>query len=115
MEVVRPTYDDLKLTQWVAGFVRCIQKEKSEEASTCMPDYLGNLMDDASDFSWESAKTSHAIVLTNMEADQLQWTNTEKLDLIRRAHAQRHVSAGQNTSARASLAKKLKNGTPKMD
>ena len=64
----RPTYDDLTLTQWVAGFVRCIQ-EKSEEASTCMLDYLGNLMEDASDFSWESAKASHAIVLTNMEAD----------------------------------------------
>ena len=24
----RPTYDDLTLTQWVAGFVRCIQEEK---------------------------------------------------------------------------------------
>ena len=40
----RPTYDDLTLTQWVAGFVRCIQEEKSEEASACMLDYLGNLM-----------------------------------------------------------------------
>ena len=25
----RPTYDDLTLTQWVAGFVRCIQEEKN--------------------------------------------------------------------------------------
>ena len=36
-----------------------------------MLDYLGNLMEDASDFSWESAKASHAVVLTNMEADRL--------------------------------------------
>ena len=109
----RPTYDDLTLTQWVAGFVRCIQEEKSEEASACMLDYLGNLMEDASDFSWESAKASHAIVLTNMEADRLQWTDTDKVDRIRRAHAQRHVGVGQNSTARPSLLKKSKNGGSK--
>ena len=78
------------MSQWVSGFVRCIQEEKSEAAKSSMLDYLGNLMEDASDFSWESAKASHAIVLTNMEADHLQWTETDKLDCIRRAHAQRH-------------------------
>ena len=46
----RPTFDNLILTQWVAGFVRCIQ-EKSEAASACMLDYLGNFREDASDFS----------------------------------------------------------------
>ena len=66
-----------------------IQEEKSEAARSSMLDYLGNLMEDASDFSWESAKASHAIVLTNMEADCLQWTETYKLDLIRRAHAKK--------------------------
>ena len=64
-----PTYDDLTLTQWVADFVRCIQEGKSEEVSAYILDYLGNLMEDVSDFSWESAKVSHAIVLTNMEVD----------------------------------------------
>ena len=65
----RPTYGDLIVTQLVSGFVRCIQKEKSGETRASMLDYLGNLMEDASDFSWESAKASHAVVLTNMEAD----------------------------------------------
>ena len=74
-----------------------------------MFDYFGNLMEDASDFSWESAKAPHAIVLTNMEADRLQWTDNEKLDPIRRPHAQRHVGVDQNTSARPSMGKKLKN------
>ena len=63
----RPTYDDLTVTQWVSGFVRCIQEKKSGETRASMLDYLGNLMEDASDFSWESAKASHAVVLTNME------------------------------------------------
>ena len=38
--------------------MRCIQEEKSEAAKSSMLDYLGNLMEDATDFS---AKASHAI------------------------------------------------------
>ena len=50
----------------------------------------------------------NAIVLTNMEADRLQWMDTDKLDRIQRAHAQRHVGVGKNSAARSSLAKKIK-------
>ena len=111
----RPTYHDLTITQWVSGFVRCIQEEKSGAARECMLDYLGNLMEDASDFSWEAAKASHAIALTNMEADRLKWTDTDKLDRICRAHAQRHVNVGQTVNSKALNLKKqktsnLKNG-----
>ena len=88
----RPTYDDLSITQWVAGFIRCIQEEKLECNRASMLDYLGNLMEDASDFSWEAAKASHAILLTNMEGDRIKWGDTDKIDRIRRAHAQRHVN-----------------------
>ena len=52
-----------------------------------MLDYFGNLMEDASDFSWDSAKACHAILLTNKEADRISWNETEKLHRIRRAHA----------------------------
>ena len=47
----RPTYDDLSITQWVARFIRCIQEVKQECNRASMLDYLGNLMEDASDFS----------------------------------------------------------------
>ena len=109
----RPSYDDLTVTQWVSGFVRCIQEEKSGETRASMLDYLGNLMEDASDFSWESAKASHVVVLTNMKADRLQWSDTEKLDRIHRAHAQRHITPGQSTAFK-NIAKKTKNNTSKM-
>ena len=105
---VRPSYDDLTMSQWVSGFVRCIQEEKSEAAKSSMLDYLGNLMEDASDFSWESAKALHAIVLTNMEADRLQWTETNKLDRIHRAHAQRHSVPGLSNTSRSIHNKKVK-------
>ena len=44
-----------------------------------MLDYLGNLMEDASDFSREAAKASHAILLTNMEGDRMKWGIQTKL------------------------------------
>ena len=104
----RPSYDDLTISQWVSGFVRCVQEEKSGAARDSMLDYLGNLMEDASDFSWESAKAAHAIVLTNMEADRLRWTETEKLDRIRRAHAQRHTSSTHSNASKSLYTKKVK-------
>ena len=110
----RPTYDNLTVTQWVFGFVSCIQEEKSGETRASMLDYLGNLMEDAYYFSWESAKASHAVVLTNMEADRLQWSDTEMLDRIRRAYAQRHITPGQPTAPKSSVTKKIKNNTSKM-
>ena len=97
----------------MSGFVRCIQEEKSGETRASMLDYLGNLMEDASDFSWESAKATHAVVLTNMEADRLQWSDTDKLDRIRRAHAQRHSIPGQSTASKGPVNKKIKNNTAK--
>ena len=78
-----------------------------------MLDYLSNLMEDASDFSWEAAKASHATDLSNMEVDHLKWTDTDKLDRIHRAHTQRHVNLGQSTNSRASLLKKQKNNSSK--
>ena len=57
-----------------------------------MLDYVINLLDDATDFSWASAKASHAVLLCHMEQGEIAgWQETEKIDRVRRAHAQRHV------------------------
>ena len=68
-----------------------------------MLDYLGNIMEDASDFSWESAKVAHAFLLTNMEADRVNWSETDKIDGVRRAHAQRQIVGVQNSAARSTI------------
>ena len=52
----------MTITQWVSGFVCCMQEEKSEQSRICMLDYLLNIMEDALDFSWDSAKACHAVV-----------------------------------------------------
>ena len=76
----RPTYDDLSVTQWVSGFVRCIQEKKSEQSRSAMLDYLGNLTD-ASDFSWDWAKRCNAILLTNKEADRVSWVEKDEAQI----------------------------------
>ena len=61
-----------------------------------MSDYLIALLDDSNDFSWQAAKASHAVLLCCMEQGEVSgWSDTEKIDRIRRANAQRHVMPTQ--------------------
>ena len=65
-----------------------------------MFDYVINLLDDATDF-WASAKASHAVLLCHMEQSEIAgWDETDKIDRVRTAHAQRHI-VGQGSSQRA--------------
>ena len=96
------------MTQSVFDFVRCVQEENSDAARSSMLDYLSNLIEGASDFSWESAKASHEIVLTHMEVDCLRWTDTDKLDRIWRAQSQRHSALGQSNASKTPYRKQVK-------
>ena len=57
----RVTYDQLSLTQWVKGFCKNILEQKSSDRREIMVSYLGDLMEDATDFSWQGAKAAHAV------------------------------------------------------
>ena len=58
-----------------------------------MLDFVINLLDDANDFSWSSAKASHTVMLCRIEQGEVTgWSDVKKIDRIRRAHAQRHIS-----------------------
>ena len=52
--------------------------------------YLSDLLQDASDLSFEADKASHVMVLTTMEFDKGSWQDTLELDRFRRQHTQRH-------------------------
>ena len=82
----RVAYDQLSLTQWV--------EEKSEFRKDSMIAYLGDLMEDATDFSWQGAKAAHAVLLCEMERGSLTWEDTDRIDRVRRAHAQKHIPPG---------------------
>ena len=90
----RVTYDQLNVTQWVAGFGRTMRDESDPIMKQHMLEYLIALMDDANDFSWTSAKASHAVLLCRMEQGEIKdFSDIASIDRIRRANAQKHVSA----------------------
>ena len=89
----RVTYDQLSLTQFVQGFCKNIMEESCNERRHTMVSYLSDLMEDATDFSWQSAKAAHAVLLCEMERGSLQWEDMDRIDQIRRAHAQKHVAS----------------------
>ena len=95
----RVSYDQLSVTQWVAGFGRTIRKESDPEIKQHMLDYMISLMDDANDFSWVSAKASHAVLLCRMEQGEIRsYSDVMAIDRIRRANAQKHVPTSVTSS-----------------
>ena len=62
--------------------------------------YLGDLMEDATDFSFFYRLFSHAVLMCDMERGSVRWEDTECLDPIRRAHAQKHIPTNKQNWAR---------------
>ena len=57
-----------------------------------MVSYLGDLMEDATDFTYQGAKAAHAVLMCEMERDSLQREDMDRIDRIRRAHAPKTCS-----------------------
>ena len=108
----RISYNQLSPIQWMVGFCRSIKEESDSKIRENMLDYCINLLEDATDFSWSSAKASHAVLLCRMEQGEIgSWSDTEKIDRVRRAHAQRHVGT-HNASARSDKSQSTGKSTP---
>ena len=73
LENKRPTYDQLDPVTFIAAW--CLKGALHLQESDRMKNlqYLSNLLQDASDFSFEEAEACHAMVLTTMEFDKLSW------------------------------------------
>ena len=52
-------------------------EEKCNERKHTMVSYLSDLMEDATDFSWQSTKAAHAVLLCEMERGSLQWEDMD--------------------------------------
>ena len=83
----RLTYDQITMPQFVQGFVKNILDEQNLQNREHMLQYLGDVMEDASDFSWQSTKASHTVLLCEMERGKVTWQDTTRIDRVRRAYA----------------------------
>ena len=88
----RTTYDSLSIFQWISGMCAIIREEKQTKVRNAMLEYVSDIMEDAQDFGWASAKGAHALILCKMEEGKVDWSLTEKIDRLRRAHAQKIVA-----------------------
>ena len=70
----RVTYDQLSVTQWVAGFGRIMKEEKNPQIREHMLDYLVALFDDANDFSWDAAKARQLFCFAEWSKVKLKHT-----------------------------------------
>ena len=103
----RIQYNQLTTVQWVAGYCCILREGRDPMIREHMLDYLISLMEDPHDLSWDGARASHAVLLCRMEQGEVKtYLETDKLDKIRQANAQRHVSAPTNSKK---LQKKAKN------
>ena len=92
----RMNYDQLSLTQWVQSFCRNVLDESDRGRRDIMISYLSDLMKDATDFSWQGAKAAYAVLLCEMERGSEHWEDSDHIDRIRRAHAQKHIQNKPN-------------------
>ena len=100
----RISYDQLTISQWMAGFCRSMREEKNSKMRDHMIDYLISLLDDSQDFSWSASKASHAVLLCRMEQGEIEdYSKIDQIDRVRRAHAQRHT---QNVPQKSSTSDK---------
>ena len=88
----RVSYDSLSIFQWVAGICTIMREETSVKTKNAMLEYVTELMEDAQDFGWPSAKGAHTLLLCRMEEGKIEWHMTDKIDRLRKAHAQKVVS-----------------------
>ena len=79
-------------------FCSIIKDENDVATKNVTLEYMSELMEDAQDFGWASTKGAHAVLLCRMEEGKVNWAKTEKIDRIRRAHAQKVVN---NTSKKS--------------
>ena len=93
-----------------------MREEQNSNSQKFMLDHLFSLLDDANDFSSDAAKTSHAMLLCCMEQGEItSYQEMDKIDRVRRANAQRHVTVTQHNVqnlARKKIASKTTNSMP---
>ena len=59
-----------------------MKEENCQVTKDHMLDYLIALLDDASDFSWQTAKASHAVLCLMEQGEVTSWSETDKIDRI---------------------------------
>ena len=100
----RPTYDQLTTCQWMLGYLRIRQEETDVKIREHMIEYLTELMQDACDYSWESAKGAHSVLLHRMADGVVDWGQVKEVQKIRKRYAQMTATPSQEKYSKSQKA-----------
>ena len=73
--------------------------EKDNSKREKLISYMSDLMEDATDFSWQGAKAGHAVLCCELGRGSVSWNDVDRIDRIRRAHAQKYITASPRSKS----------------
>ena len=80
-------YDELKVEEFVYGFLAMLKNPKCKMNRDTMEDILQNMMQDTVDFSWANARTFYEMVGVDVEKRVTTWQDTERIKDMRQQYA----------------------------
>ena len=81
----------------MARFCCIVREEQNSNFQNFMLDYPISLLNVANDFSWDPLKTGHPVLLCGIEQGEIaSYQEIDKIDMVRRANAQSHMTVTQN-------------------
>ena len=90
-----PAYDDLSQMQFTQGFIGCVLEESDVNIRQNMLQYLQQLIQDAQETNWFTAKSAHKVLLIEMERGKISWKDVRLIHQMRAKYTQRTIYPGQ--------------------
>ena len=81
------TFAELRVEEFVFGFLKMLLAPKCKLDSARMIDMLMNIMQDAMEFSWPSARNFYEQVGINVEMGMIKWTDDNAIEQLRMQYA----------------------------
>ena len=87
--------------QWSCGFINSVLKQSSDQVQKNLLSLAAGLYQNALDLGWPIARGAYKVILTEMEAGRVAWTDMQGIQELRQQYAQRCITKA-NSAAGAS-------------
>ena len=94
-------YEDLKVEEFVLGFVAMLRSPRCKMDRDVMLEILEMLMQDTVDFAWENARAFYKMLGVDVETGVRQWTDEEQISKMRLQYCQKRRKLRRSRKGRA--------------
>ena len=107
-------YESLSFMEFMHGYLQVMHHEKNAKTRDYMYNHMIDLSADASEYPWPVVKNFHSMILCMMEANRLDWHQTQVIQDLRRQYvwtATRNDSFSASASVNAKACPGYQTGT----